>query len=46
MVFYRYTCPDCGANVKLDYQTVQHQQNKVCACESEPVETVEDTGDD
>lgn len=42
MTFYAYTCPDCGLVVRLDHQTVQHTENKVCACPIEPVESVEE----
>jgi hypothetical protein len=40
MLLYCYTCPECGLVVRLDHQSIQHTENKVCACSSEPVEEV------
>jgi hypothetical protein len=40
---YHHLCPDCGLDVVTNHPTVQLLETKVCACPSEPVETVEDT---
>ena len=42
MVFYVYTCPDCGLIVRLEDPSDQLRDIKACACESAPVETVEE----
>lgn len=42
MIFYTYTCPECGAIVRLDYQSDQLRDIKVCVCELPPVETTEE----
>ena len=44
MTFYVYTCPDCGLGVRLEDPSVQLRDIKACACESDPVETVEEIG--
>ena len=42
MVFYLYTCPDCGMIVRTDHSTVQLLEIKTCGCPSVPVESIED----
>lgn len=42
MTYYVYTCPECGAIVRLEYPSVQLREIKVCVCDIEPVETVEE----
>lgn len=44
MTFYVYTCPDCGLGARLEGPSVQLRDIKACACESVPVETVEEIG--
>lgn len=44
MTFYVYTCPDCGLVARLEEPSVQMRDIKACACESVPVETVEEIG--
>lgn len=41
MIFWTYTCPDCGLVVKTGHQTVQLVEIKVCNCPSTPVESTE-----
>ena len=42
MTHWTYTCPDCGALVRIDHPSVQLHEIKVCACDSAPVEAVEE----
>ena len=44
MTFYVYTCPDRSLGVRLEEPSVQLRDIKACACESVPVETVEEIG--
>ena len=41
MLRYHHVCPTCGLDVVTDHSTVQLIETKVCACPTEPVETVE-----
>lgn len=41
MTYYTYTCPQCGAVVRLEHQSVQLRDIKVCVCEVDPIEAEE-----
>lgn len=43
MALYHHVCPNCGLDVVTGHPTEQLLEIKVCACDSVPVETVEET---
>ena len=42
MLYYVYTCPECGSTVRLTEPSVQLLDIKVCVCAPLPVETTEE----
>jgi len=42
VTYYTYTCPECGAVVRLEQPSAQLRDIKVCVCEPAPVETEEE----
>lgn len=41
MLFYTYTCAECGLAIKQDHQTENTLEIKACLCVAEIIEIIE-----